>query len=300
MEKEEQFSPFPPQHPLDSSAGMFYNSVDWQNNEFLVQERLYDTVPLVNSTFHTDPLYASILDIEQSSSLTQENNQHGNDINGNGFWNELAALFEPKRQMLLQSNNESDIGEGSKEDERKAKRCREDKCNSNSTAKTLSRKVISQYFYMPITQAAKELNVGLTLLKKRCRELGIRRWPHRKLLSIQTLIKNVQVLQKEEGEGSEMKVREAVEVLERERKMLEEMPDMQLEEKTRRLRQACFKANYKKRKLMMSTMMESSTSGAAGNVASFTSSRAYDVENEVDEDDEEVKSLFSNSFSSTN
>lgn len=46
---------------------------------------------------------------------------------------------------------------------------------------------------MPITQAAKELNVGLTFLKKRCRELGIRRWPHRKLMSLQTLINNVQV-----------------------------------------------------------------------------------------------------------
>ena len=61
------------------------------------------------------------------------------------------------------------------------------------TRMALSREVISQYFYMPITQAAKELNVGLTLLKKRCRELGIRRWPHRKLMSIQTLINNVQV-----------------------------------------------------------------------------------------------------------
>lgn len=52
---------------------------------------------------------------------------------------------------------------------------------------------VSQYFYMPITQAAKQLNVGLTLLKKRCRELGIPRWPHRKMKSLQTLINNVQV-----------------------------------------------------------------------------------------------------------
>ncbi|KAE8717430.1 hypothetical protein F3Y22_tig00110045pilonHSYRG00041 [Hibiscus syriacus] len=57
----------------------------------------------------------------------------------------------------------------------------------------------------------------------------------------------------EEGEGSERKLREAMEVLGRERKMLEMMPDMELEDKTKRLRQACFKANYKKRKLMMST-----------------------------------------------
>ncbi|GKD17441.1 RKD1-like protein [Tanacetum coccineum] len=39
----------------------------------------------------------------------------------------------------------------------------------------LSRETISKYFYMPITQAAKELNIGLTMLKKRCRDLGIRR-----------------------------------------------------------------------------------------------------------------------------
>ena len=69
--------------------------------------------------------------------------------------------------------------------ERKMKRC--------SSSSMLSKQAISQYFYMPITQAAKELNVGLTLLKKRCRELGIRRWPHRKLMSLQTLIRNVKV-----------------------------------------------------------------------------------------------------------
>ena len=61
------------------------------------------------------------------------------------------------------------------------KRCREERCSSS---KMLSKETISQYFYMPITQAAKELNVGLALLKKRCRELGIRRWPHRKLMSL--------------------------------------------------------------------------------------------------------------------
>lgn len=52
---------------------------------------------------------------------------------------------------------------------------------------------IKQYFYMPITQAAKEMKVGLTILKKRCRELGIPRWPHRKMKSLRSLIRNVQV-----------------------------------------------------------------------------------------------------------
>ncbi|XP_024170057.1 protein RKD1 [Rosa chinensis] len=119
---------------------------------------------------------------------------------------------------------------------------------SYSSSRLLSRETISSYFYMPITQAAKELNIGLTLLKKRCRELGIRRWPHRKLTSLQTLIRNIQELGKEEEENEE-KLRNAIELLEREKKLMEEAPDMQLEDNTKRLRQACFKANYKKRKI---------------------------------------------------
>ncbi|KAF3538717.1 hypothetical protein F2Q69_00019749, partial [Brassica cretica] len=47
---------------------------------------------------------------------------------------------------------------------------------------------IKKFFDRPIKNAAKELNVGLTVLKKRCRELGIHRWPHRKLKSLNSLI----------------------------------------------------------------------------------------------------------------
>ena len=37
-------------------------------------------------------------------------------------------------------------------------------------SKMLFKETIPQYFYMPIAQAAKEPDVGLALLKKRCRE----------------------------------------------------------------------------------------------------------------------------------
>jgi RWP-RK domain len=60
--------------------------------------------------------------------------------------------------------------------------------------RVLTLEEVSQYFYMPIIQAAKELNVGLTLLKKKCRELGIPRWPHRRMKSMQTLMRNVHVI----------------------------------------------------------------------------------------------------------
>lgn len=109
------------------------------------------------------------------------------------------------------------------------------------------------------------------------------------------------------GEENEGKLREAIEILERERKMMEEVPDLQLEDKTKRLRQACFKVNYKKRKMM--TMSDSSSSSytnkktsshdhaAAMAASSATTSNHYVQE----EDDQLINSLLSQySFSSTN
>ncbi|KAK1361074.1 hypothetical protein POM88_045548 [Heracleum sosnowskyi] len=84
-------------------------------------------------------------------------------------------------------------GDHKEDKKRKNNSCRRVAKGQNST-RILTKEEISKYFYMPITQAAKELNIGLTLLKKRCRELGIPRWPHRKLKSIQALIRNVKEL----------------------------------------------------------------------------------------------------------
>lgn len=84
-------------------------------------------------------------------------------------------------------------GDDHKDDTEKNKSCNRE-ANGQSNAKILTREEISKYFYVSIRQAAKELNAGITLLKKRCRELGIRRWPHRKLMSIKALIKNVKVI----------------------------------------------------------------------------------------------------------
>lgn len=56
-----------------------------------------------------------------------------------------------------------------------------------------TRETISQYFYMPISLAAKQLNVSLTVFKKQCRQVGIERWPYPKLKSLQNMITHVQV-----------------------------------------------------------------------------------------------------------
>mmetsp|Transcript_13721 Transcript_13721/g.16504 ORF Transcript_13721/g.16504 Transcript_13721/m.16504 type:complete len:474 (+) Transcript_13721:257-1678(+) len=50
---------------------------------------------------------------------------------------------------------------------------------------------ISKYFHLPINEAAQELNVCATVLKKICRKHGMARWPHRKLKSIEKIISNL-------------------------------------------------------------------------------------------------------------
>ena len=57
------------------------------------------------------------------------------------------------------------------------KKCREETC---CRSKILSKEAIPQYFYMPITQAAKEPSFGLAPLKKRCREPNLRLAPLKK------------------------------------------------------------------------------------------------------------------------
>eukprot|EP00242_Pyramimonas_sp_CCMP2087_P012128 CAMPEP_0198211208 /NCGR_PEP_ID=MMETSP1445-20131203/22688_1 /TAXON_ID=36898 /ORGANISM="Pyramimonas sp., Strain CCMP2087" /LENGTH=334 /DNA_ID=CAMNT_0043885421 /DNA_START=140 /DNA_END=1141 /DNA_ORIENTATION=- len=47
---------------------------------------------------------------------------------------------------------------------------------------------IAQYFHLPINTAAKELGICLTMLKKMCRQHGLKRWPHRKLKSIDKIL----------------------------------------------------------------------------------------------------------------
>ncbi|KAI3686505.1 hypothetical protein L1987_80184 [Smallanthus sonchifolius] len=195
--------------------------------------------------------------------------------------NSLGFPYQTQPEMIIATKNVNDKEE------------RKEVVNYHSRM-TLTREMISQYFYMPITQAAKELNVGLTLLKKRCRELGIRRWPHRKLMSLQTLITNVQELKKSSGNGAE----EVIELLEKEKKKMEEVPDLQLKDDTKRLRQSCFKANYKKRKtLNVSLQASSSCSNTCVDHGGF---EAMEDGYGNDEDQESIKSiLFTDCFPSS-
>ncbi|KAG8092740.1 hypothetical protein GUJ93_ZPchr0012g20543 [Zizania palustris] len=210
------------------------------DNYLLEEDELFSSISL--PSFHSQPVCSPIM---QRNVLQDEFNVIFED-DVLRYWDEME-----------QSGNK---GEESEKEELLPVLCYDDEKGATSKImrgddvrseeKALTFELVSQYFYMPITQAARELNVGLTLLKKKCRELGIPRWPHRKMKSLQTLISNVQMLQEATKADSEEQLSMLVEMLQQERKLMEQKPYVQLEEKTKRLRQACFKANYKKRRLL--------------------------------------------------
>ncbi|GAB4860749.1 hypothetical protein Ancab_035912 [Ancistrocladus abbreviatus] len=243
LKDEEDYSIAAQPSPFDFNS---HCPLEWEYDQQRLQENAMDVFPLME-VFPNGP-FSSSLELIPNEILC------GDYGDGFGILNGLLAENKPPSSLLVS-------------DDKKADEENSDDCQPTRTKdvakKSKEEETIGQYFYMPITQAAKELNVGLTLLKKRCRELGIRRWPHRKLMSLQTLIKNVQELERKE-EVNDAKVKEAVEILERERSLMEEIPDMQLEDQTKRLRQACFKANYKKRRLL-NIMDSHSSSGYTHN-----------------------------------
>jgi hypothetical protein len=49
-------------------------------------------------------------------------------------------------------------------------------------------------YHVPINEAAKKLDIGVTLLKRLCRQHQIGRWPYRKLSSIQKLVMSVEMV----------------------------------------------------------------------------------------------------------
>ncbi|KAK2664496.1 hypothetical protein Ddye_003070 [Dipteronia dyeriana] len=271
----------------DFSVANGFPTSDWQNG-LPLQESCFDGAPSMESFPDPDKSCPS-MDVVPSPNLIQ----------GDVCWDEFySPLFEPEKQPLFLCDGGQITGEEeSTEKCHVVKRYREDK---RSNTKTLSKSTISSYFYLPITQAAKELDVGLTFLKKRCRELGIRRWPHRKLMSLQTLINNLNDYEREKGGDSrDVKVRESIEILEREMKMMEEIPDMEMEDKTKRLRQACFKFNYKKRKFMgannMSMDAPQSSTCSSSSGCNSSSSNAATIANNVNEtaveEDGDMKNL---------
>ncbi|KAJ8467948.1 hypothetical protein OPV22_030500 [Ensete ventricosum] len=111
-----------------------------------------------------------------------------------------------------------------------------------------------KYFNLPITEASKYLRVGLTVLKRKCREFGIPRWPHRKIKSLNNLIQNLQEeVQRQEEENKSAAVKAVIKrqrMLEGEKECIEKNPFMELQIETKRFRQDVFKRRHRAKALL--------------------------------------------------
>ncbi|CAH8344964.1 unnamed protein product [Eruca vesicaria subsp. sativa] len=112
----------------------------------------------------------------------------------------------------------------------------------------LSLEDLSKYFGVPIVEASRRLNVGLTVLKKKCREFGIPRWPHRKIKSLDSLIHDLQEeaeKQQENNKAAAMVVAKKQKKLETEMRNIVERPFMEMQIETKRFRQDNFKKRHR-------------------------------------------------------
>nr|GMD60439.1 protein RKD1-like [Ipomoea batatas] len=125
------------------------------------------------------------------------------DFEDTSFWNELNldSLLEIENDLykLLQPSVEAEpavqydppvkvvegvLSEPLSEiviEKEKKNRVKRTFCDS----KTVTKQMISSCFHLPVSKATEELKLGVTTLKLRCRELGIRRWPREKLLKLE-------------------------------------------------------------------------------------------------------------------
>ncbi|EOA14385.1 hypothetical protein CARUB_v10027579mg [Capsella rubella] len=215
-----------------------------------------------STTLAADHTFLASFDLEAISSTFSLDVLSGLwNMESNGNYNNQVEPIQDDRSRSTNSMGDPNMEKISNEDDNRIKETTNQKRiimkrrnREDGVINSVSREMMKQYFYMPIAKAAKELNIGVTLLKKKCRELGIPRWPHRKLSSLNTLITNLkESLQNTEGETNKSKLRDALEILEKEKKMIEEVPDLEFGNKTKRLRQACFKANYKRRRVFSSS-----------------------------------------------
>ncbi|KAK4368210.1 hypothetical protein RND71_012002 [Anisodus tanguticus] len=179
-------------------------------------------------------------------STTEENG--GNDIKSHQLEKKSHVPFLDLNSLpCSDSDTEENDQNGKKLLENKKRRA----AKTEDIAR-LSLEDLAKYFDLPIVEASKKLKVGVTALKKKCREFGIPRWPRRKIKSLDNLILDLQKevqRQHEEDELAATTVEERKRMIEYERESIEKKPFMDIQEETKKFRQNMFKRRHKARVL---------------------------------------------------
>ena len=124
---------------------------------------------------------------------------------------------------------------------------------SMRSAANITQEELSSCFHLPSEAACRRLGIGLTVLKRQCRKFGIKRWPFRKMKSLDRLITNVQA-GISPGDQNRTLVK-SVEELEEQKQRMQECHELDLDDDTKRLQQAYSKANHKARRAAHQTDM---------------------------------------------
>lgn len=165
------------------------------------------------------------------------------------------ASEDPSMLCSKKTNEELPSGAGVKGKKRRASSEEKDENRQIHRSPTqrvanIALKDLAKYFDVPITEASRSLKVGLTVLKRKCREFGIPRWPHRKIKSLDSLIQDLQEeakRQEREDKAAAMAAMKRTRILETERQKIEKKPGIDIKKDTKRFRQDIFKRRHKAR-----------------------------------------------------
>ncbi|KAF9601940.1 hypothetical protein IFM89_024274 [Coptis chinensis] len=107
---------------------------------------------------------------------------------------------------------------------------------------------ISKYFGRPVREACANLKVGQTVLKRKCRDFGIPKWPYRKIKSLDNLIHNIKAevgrQQAKMNQETAEAVLETQKIIESEKELIEKRPAIQLKSETKKFRERLFKRKH--------------------------------------------------------
>ena len=85
---------------------------------------------------------------------------------------------------------------------------------------------ISKYFHLPLAEASGKLGICATILKKICRSYGIKRWPHRKIRSLDNMIQKYEdQIKNTDIEEEKKSIRLEIDVLREKRDLILKNPN---------------------------------------------------------------------------
>ncbi|KAF5798512.1 putative transcription factor Nin-like family [Helianthus annuus] len=210
------------------------------------RNRKLETIPSLSNDIQTiTQLTRDIKKIEECNSESEEASKRKEDKNNRYKSHHMCDVDLNSLPYGSSENEESDQSATDVSWKKKKRAATKD-------IASLGLEDLAKYFDVPIIEASKNLKVGLTVLKKKCREFGIPRWPHRKIKSLDGLISDLQEevkRQQEEDEEAALAVAQRQKMIESEKERIEKKPFMDIQRETKKFRQDIFKKRHRARVL---------------------------------------------------